>query len=105
MATVRLALLIGLIAVAPACHAADYPAACRGFAEFLRGDLQQPIRPACVDGIYSKVDIEFCQPLMDLYQRQVQQYVECLKAENESIIATFNAAAARFNCAQRGIAY
>jgi hypothetical protein len=95
---------LGAASIATPCRGADYPAACKGFAEFLRGNLQQPVRPACVDGIYSKVDIEFCQPLMDLYQRQVQQYVECLKAENESIIATFNAAASRFDCAQRGIA-
>jgi hypothetical protein len=59
--------LVGLIVAASACRAADYATACRGFAEFLRGDLQQPIRPACVDSLYNKVDIEFCQPLMDLY--------------------------------------
>lgn len=85
------------------CWAADYPPACKGFAEFLRGDLQQPVRPACVDALYSKVDIEFCQPQMDLYKQTVRRYVKCLKAENDSIIATFNAAASRFNCAQRGV--
>jgi hypothetical protein len=92
--------LTGLV-VNGTAGAADYPAACKGFSDFLRGSIEQPVKPACVDALYSKVDIEFCQPQMDLYQQTIRHYVECLKAENDSVIATFNAAAARFNCAQQ----
>jgi hypothetical protein len=95
-------ILLTALAVNGTASAADYPSACKGFADFLHGSLEQPVRPACIDALYSKVDLEYCQPQMDLYQQTVQHYVECLKSENESIIAKFNSAAARFNCAQRG---
>jgi hypothetical protein len=85
-------------------HAGDYPFACRDFAGFARGDLQQPARPPCLDNLFDRGAIEMCQPLMDIYQLQVRSYVECLKSENSAIIDTFNAAAKQFNCAQNRMA-
>jgi len=85
-------------------NAAEYPSACRGFADFLHGSLEQPPRPACVDSLIDRASVEMCRPLMDLYQTQIRQYEECLKAENDSIIDTYNTAVRRFNCAVQGIA-
>jgi hypothetical protein len=89
-----------IIAITTPCAAGDYPAACRDFTSFPRGDLAQPERPPCLNYLFNRVAIETCRPMMDLYQAQVRSYIECLKGENSSIIETFNAAAQQFNCAQ-----
>ena len=91
MKLATLALLI--LAITPPCAAGDYPAACRDFTSFSRGDLAQPERPPCLNYLFNRVAIETCQPMMDLYQAQVRSYIECLKGENSAIIETFNAAA------------
>lgn len=86
------------------CTAAEYPPACRGFADFLHGSLEQPVRPACIDALVDRASVEMCRPLMDLYQHQVRQYVDCLKAENDLIVSTYNTDVGRFNCSVQGIA-
>jgi hypothetical protein len=96
-------LIVAALVIASPCAAGDYPAACRDFTSFPRGDLSQPERPPCLNYLFDRASIEMCQPLMDLYQLQVRTYVECLKSENGAIIDKFNAAAKQFNCAQNRI--
>jgi hypothetical protein len=96
---------LGIVALGAALfsapsYAGDYPAACRDFTSFPRGDLARPERPPCLNYLFGRVAIETCQPMMDLYQAQVRSYIECLKSENDSIIETFNSPAKQFNCAQ-----
>jgi hypothetical protein len=92
-----------ILAITTPCAAGDYPAVCRDFTGFSRGDLTQP-EPPCLNYLFNRVAIETCQPMMDLYLVQVRSYIECLKGEHDSIIETLNAAAKQFNCAQNRMA-